>query len=240
MLRFMVIISPKLTLLLKSLLKRLWDPTTTCADAVKFSSAGDAVEYVAIGDSITKGSGDDIPSDGTGYEPVLESLLANSMIRPVAVTNRGVSGVKASYGAQQISAILSDHPVAQFFLIQYGTNDSAAGDPVPSGQGLQPGDSGFVSSYKGYMQAIISSVITAGRTPFLAKVPFHTSSLHNLERVREYNLVIDELVIENGISAAPPDFYAWFHDHPDQLADELHPDGNGYRSMADLWFDTLK
>ena len=60
-----------------------------------------------------------------------------------------------------------------------------------------------------------------------------------MRAIQEYNQAIDELVAENGISVAPPDFYAWFQSHPSQLADGLHPNGTGYQSMATLWFNAL-
>ena len=50
---------------------------------------------------------------------------------------------------------------------------------------------------------------------------------------------IDELKIANGLQVIPPDFYAWFNSRPDQLADGLHPNGTGYQSMANLWFNAL-
>ena len=54
--------------------------------------------------------------------------------------------------------------------------------------------------------------------------------------------------LTNNITITPPDFYNYFkHIDPgtgnpryeDQYADNLHPKGVGYQSMAGLWFDAL-
>ncbi len=48
--------------------------------------------YVAVGDSITQGTGDDIPEDGIGYEPILEKLLTDSRGYLVTGRERGSGG----------------------------------------------------------------------------------------------------------------------------------------------------
>jgi hypothetical protein len=68
-------------------------PSSTCADAVKFAYLTDTAEYVAVGDSITEGTGDDISSDGIGYEPILGNLLTASSGSTVEVANEGIGGV---------------------------------------------------------------------------------------------------------------------------------------------------
>ena len=57
---------------------------------------------------------------------------------------------------------------------------------------------------------------------------------------REYNLVVAELTLENGLPLIGPDFYAHFAQHPEQMRDRLHPNGVGYQAVADLWLETLK
>jgi lysophospholipase L1-like esterase len=193
-------------------------------------SAIPSAEYIAVGDSITEGVGDNIPSDGIGYEPILANLLATT------VANEGVGGVKSAYGAANIFSTLSKYPSAKYFLVLYGTNDSdPAGPPVPSGLGLNPGNPGYDGSYKDNMQKIISAIKASGKLPYLAKVLFIPSPASRDTTIQEYNAVIEELVVANGISVTPPDFYTYFKDHQGELADGLHPDGVGYQSMANLW-----
>ena len=187
--------------------------------------------YVAVGDSITYGTGDDNSGDGLGYEPILQNLLTASRGYPVAVQNEGVPGVSSDYGAAFIGDTLSRYPTAKYFLVLYGTNDAytnfGAFTPVSRG------------TYKSNMQAIISAIHAAGKTPVLAKVPYTSNPRYDLPSIQEYNVVIGELVAENGIMVNPPDFYTLFQ-NPDLLdADGLHPNGTGYQSMADLWSSAL-
>ncbi len=68
--------------------------------------------------------------------------------------------------------------------------------------------------------------------------------------IREYADVIDELIADsdNNIAMTAPDFYNFFNEvdpatgnlrYIDQYFDNLHPNGIGYQSMAELWFQKL-
>ncbi len=194
--------------------------------------------YVAVGDSITVGS-HDIPATGIGYEPTLSDLLTNSKGYPNTVANRGVSGATSADGANSISFTLSKLPWAKYYLVMYGTNDASLPRPVPSGKGLNPGDRGYDGSYKANLQKIVSAILVAGKTPYLAKVPYTTSSSIHLLSIQGYNVVVDELVDANGIAVPPPDFYTYFQEHQGELDDNVHPNIIGYESMANLWFHAL-
>jgi lysophospholipase L1-like esterase len=89
------------------------------------------------------------------------------------------------------------------------------------------------------MQRIISAILAAGKIPCLAKVPNTTSPSIDISSVREYNVVVDELVAANNIAVTPPDFFSYFQEHPDEIPDGLHPNKHGYESMANLWFIAL-
>jgi lysophospholipase L1-like esterase len=189
--------------------------------------------YVAVGDSITLAAG------GRGYEPTLSDLLRNSKGYPTTVANWGVGGATSAPGAKLISLTLSTVPQAKYFLVMYGTNDARLPGPVPSGKGLRPEDPGYRGSYKDNMQKIISAILAAGKIPYLAKVPYATQRSIDISSIREYNVVIDELVAANNIAVTPPDFYAHFQKHPDEIPDGIHPNKAGYESMANLWFIAL-
>lgn len=207
--------------------------------------------FVAMGDSITSGSNDDIAGDDAsadqrnvsrGFTPILNDWLSLHVAVPITVMNEGLGGTTAgkggSSGASRVGSTLSRHAESQYWLIMFGTNDASRG--VPSGKGLLPGDSGYSGSFKDSMQKIISSLKVANKTPILAKVPFRAGvSASTDQRIRDYNVVIDELLEANGLLVTPPDFYTHFKKNPDQLADKVHPDGHGYKAMADLWFDAL-
>jgi lysophospholipase L1-like esterase len=189
--------------------------------------------YVAVGDSITLAEG------GKGYEPTLRDLLLTSKGFPITVANWGASGATAAAGTRLISLTLSKVPLAKYFLVMYGTNDARLPVPVPSGKGKRPGDPGYRGSYKDNLQQIISAIRSAGKIPCLAKVPYATKSSIDISSIREYNVVVDELVAANNIAVPPPDFYTYFQEHPDQISDGIHPNKIGYESMANLWFIAL-
>jgi len=189
--------------------------------------------YVAIGDSIT------LASSGRGYQSTLSDLLRNSKKYPNTVANWGVEGATSLGGTKLIPSTLSTVPRAKYFLIMYGTNDAFLPNSIPSGKGMRPGDPGYRGSYKANLQTIISAIRTAGKIPYLAKVPYATQRSIDISRIREYNVVIDELVAANDIAVTPPDFFSYFQEHQDELADGIHPNKIGYKSMANLWFIAL-
>ena len=189
--------------------------------------------YAAVGDSITHAGG------GRGYEPTLGDLLRQKNGYPNTIANWGVDGATAAAGATYISLTLSKAPWAKYFLLMYGTNDARLPRPVPSGKGLMPGDPGYGGSYKENLQRIISAIRSEGKQPCLAKVPYTTSPSIDIASIREYNVVVDELVAANNIVVTPPDFYSHFQKHPEEIPDGLHPNRSGYESMANLWFIAL-
>jgi lysophospholipase L1-like esterase len=208
--------------------------------------------FVAMGDSITEGFGDNIPSDDSsqdgritsgGYPPILDDLLTNIKGSPHTVVNEGIGGTRSSNGVTLIPTLLQKHPDAQRFLILYGMNDAAGITPVPSGLGLQPGNSGYPGSFKDNMQRIINAIKSASKVPILAKVPVAVPLTgQRNQMIEQYNLVIDELVANpaNNITIPPPDFHTYFETHyPSEYFDSIHPNGIGYQSMGDLWIQVL-
>jgi lysophospholipase L1-like esterase len=219
--------------------------------------------YVAYGDSITYGADDDVFIDNTssdgrnsggGYEPILNDDLTIFMGYPHNVSNEGVPGDTSADGLLNISTVLSRHQNASRFLVEYGTNDANVFLPVPSGLGLGPGDSGYSGSFKDNMQQIIDAIISAGKEVCLAKIPIALADCMTCQpyqdpsqgqkniMIQEFNAVIDELVMDpsNGINVVPPDFYSYFEiNYPTEYATWVHPNGIGYQSMADLWFQAL-
>jgi lysophospholipase L1-like esterase len=197
--------------------------------------------YIGLGDSITKGSGDDITADGIGYEPILAQSLTIAKGYYNYVVNEGVSGHTASDGSARINSILTKYPEKIFFLIQYGTNDAKL-EPVPrpSGLGLTASHPDYPGTFKDHIQRIINAILTDGRIPYLAKIPKAFGSREYMNPViQEYNQVVDELHLENNIGVVPPDFYVFFENNPSQMADDLHPNGEGYQSMAREWKDAI-
>ncbi len=227
---------------------------------------GIGVYYVAFGDSITFGVGDDIAVDdvsfdgfttGGGYAPVLAELLTNHYGYPHFIANEGGPGDTSAEALGMLPGVLARHPESEFFLILLGSNDSFGTLPVPSGLDengvlLNPGEFGYDGSFLDNMQQIIEVVTDAGKQPILGKVsivlgscsqctPYANpdSAPRNL-LIQEYNSVIDQLAQDSGITIAPPDFYTYFRTHLNEFSDNVHPDGAGYVSMANLWYQAME
>jgi lysophospholipase L1-like esterase len=222
-------------------------------------TGGDII--VALGDSITYGYADDISTDnisndgrnsGLGYTSILNNLLTQRLNKPHSVHNEGVPGNISEEGLSILPNILDKYPNATKYLIMFGTNDAAGWSNVDK------------NIYKNNMQQIINLIKNRGKIPILAKIPRVlgelTASVSYEEQgvdpengfrntnIRKYNIIIDELISENNIEILPPQFYSYFRDTygdtyrteiQDGYADNLHPDGLGYRAMANLWADVL-
>ena len=110
------------------------------------------------------------------------------------------------------------------------------------------------------MQIIIDTINSAGKEVCLSKLPItlgddtYTSRYDNPDQgernvwIKEYNDVIDELKNDplNNVTVIPPDFYSLFNEdvpggtrYDFEYADNLHPNGTGYRSMANHWLEPL-
>jgi len=221
-------------------------------------------DYVAFGDSITFGVGDDIAADdvsddgytsGGGYGPVLANLLANYFGYPHVIANEGGPGDTSAEALDKLPGVLARHPESEFFLILLGSNDSfdlsVTSGLDSEGNVLNPGDPGYAGSFLSNMQQIIDLVVAAGKEPILAKVPITFGDCSSCpsfadpdmadrnQLIQDYNVVIGALAAANGIAVVPPDFYDYFRSHPGEFSDNVHPDGTGYVSMADLWYQAL-
>ncbi len=224
---------------------------------------------VAIGDSITKGFPDykcndsasiycidntsaDGRNTGGGFEPILNDLLTMKKGYPHSVLNEGVLGDTSQQGLNRLPAIISSYPEATRYLIMFGTNDASLSHNVS------------VETFRNNMQQMIDMIKNARKTPAVAKIPRVLGDSYNglsyEERsmdpedgarnvtIREFNLVINELVSTNNITVLPPDFYTYFKEtygdtysstKQDGYADNLHPDGLGYNAIAEMWRDAL-
>jgi lysophospholipase L1-like esterase len=236
-------------------------------------SVGIGEYYVAMGNSTTHGVGDDDISDdisedqrngGGGYPPVLNNLLTTQFSGvPHTVINEGVPGALSVDGAVIVNSLLQKHPLAQFFVVLYGINDSGAFPPVPSGLGLDSSHPNYPGTFKDNVQQIIDAVNLAGKKAILVKVsivlgdevdstryPDPDTAQRNIT-IKEYNQVIDELAAAhpNNITVTPADLYAKFNEIIDvgtgqrryelEYADNFHMNGEGYRTIAQMLLDVI-
>ena len=195
------------------------------------------VEYwVAFGDSITEGVGDDINEDGRGYPSILETLVNASSSDHVVIFNEGIGGNNTLDGIRRMDQVAASHPAATRVLMQLGTNDTGALSPIASGLGTTPPTAG---SYKDRMQSMIDTFAAVGWTPVLARAHALPPPRQNRDvLLQEYNQVVDELIIENGLQVAP-DFHCYFGMNTQLMPDGVHPDGQGYLDQAQIWFNVL-
>jgi len=204
----------------------------------------------SFGDSITDGVGDDDPSDDSsndgrnnagGYESPLNDLLSDYYIGiPYTDIDEGTPADESIHGVGKINSVLARNPDAHYVLILFGTNDSGGSLPVDT------------QTFKSNIQQIVSAVLGAGKIPMLAKVPIALGPCSNCTPytnpseadrnkmlISGYNEAIMDLIVENDLPYRAPDFYFYFQTHQNEFFDKLHPNGEGYRSMANLWFETL-
>jgi len=187
-------------------------------------------------------------------------LLTGTIGIPHTVINEGIGGAISADGAGSINATIAKHPLSQRFFVQFGTNDARPWLPVPSGLGLNSGDPDYPGTFKDNMQQIIDEINGEGKEGCLGKPPItlgdstYSTPYENPDEgarsvlIKEYNDVIDELKNDllNNIVVTPPDFYSLFNENVSggkrydfEYADNLHPNGVGYHSMANQWLESL-
>jgi lysophospholipase L1-like esterase len=227
-----------------------------------YVAMGDSITFGYGDNDASDDTSIDGRNSGGGYEPILNNLLTAALSYPHNIINEGVEGAVSFDGASSIHSLLEKHPDGQRFLVQYGTNDANPWLPVPSGLGLEPGNDGYPGSFKDNIQQIINAINADGRETCLAKAPITLGDGCDSEpypypdngrksvMIKEYNEVVEELKgdLSNQIDITPPDFYSYFnyydsvtetYRYETEYIDNLHPNGRGYRSMAEQWFEAL-
>lgn len=184
--------------------------------------------YVAFGDSITEGTGDGVMGDGHGFPIELQRVLLDNLVTTQVVFNEGFGGLKTQEATSLVSEVLQRHPRAQYVAVMIGTNDALQGT-INEGQ------------YGTYVDSILDSIRSAGKQPFIARLPHATSSAN--ARIDAYNQAIDDLLKEpanSDIYVIPPDFQCYFDANPELInPDHIHPTGVGYKAMAQLWYQLI-
>ena len=59
--------------------------------------------------------------------------------------------------------------------------------------------------------------------------------------INEYNQVVQDLSVFHKLPVIPPNFYEHFSApvNHDRFFDDVHPNGDGYIDMAQMWYDAL-
>jgi len=178
-----------------------------------------------------------------------------------ATSYDGLNG-NTTIPCDSLATVIGRHSGAQRYLVLYGMNDARPWLPVPSGQGLNPSDPGYPGTFKDNMQKIINALHNAGVDVALAKInvaladcagsggstctPYSYPQSDGVRNVliQQNNAVIDELknITANNITVTPPDLWNWSWTqgfYQTEYYDYIHPNGNGYRAVANLWSAAL-
>jgi lysophospholipase L1-like esterase len=222
------------------------------SDNRTFATGG--ISIVAIGDSITNGTFDDISADNIssnnrnisrGFTPILTGWLETNLNKPAMIYNSGIGGIKSYDGSNNIQSEIDRYPGSEYFLILYGTNDATNTLFSPPGNTCTEANflAGLVEcdgTYKAYMRDIVMTLKDAGKFPLLALVPYNkTATSTELTRIQNYNAAIAQLINEHNLLTDAPDLYSHFETNQDQLIDNVHPNGIGYQSVANKWYEEL-
>jgi len=96
-----------------------------------------------------------------------------------------------------------------------------------------------VETYYANTKYMVDAVLAKGKVPVLPTIPFSTNA-DVAKDLTKYNAQIEKLYKEYGDKIVKgPDFYEFFSKHTNHLADGVHPDGDGYEMMRELWAQTM-
>jgi lysophospholipase L1-like esterase len=151
------------------------------------------------------------------------------------VLSDGNSGETSWEGAARIVSTLARNPEAQAYVMFYGANDSGGSMPTPPFEVSldETPDTVNPVTFKDYLQKMINEVENAGKQLYLVKAPPYFANLTRDGLVQQYNQVVDRLIFENGLGYVAADLHDYFTLNPGEYAaDGIHPDGDGYASIA--------
>lgn len=188
--------------------------------------------FLAFGDSITNGQAS--VGDGQGYTGQLERALS-AHFGKARVINDGLDSSNSERGDSRISDSLAGGRPA-FTLILYGTNDWA--DPR-----CRESPCFTIES----LRSMVRTVKAQGGFPFVGTLLMTSAgndlraSLQRNSWVVVQNEFIGRMALQEG--AVLVDLHAAFERSPLQyselFADSLHPSAEGYKLMAQTWFEAI-
>ncbi len=204
----------------------------------------------AVGDSITSGYPEVWCSRGRqaygGYSKYLEPQLDASGWS-VTLQNYGIAGDRAKWLAldynkwcttetwihngalirhNQINVALARTPLPEYMLMMAGTND------------LSFHSAPTVMAYLEYN--VEEAILPAGVTPIMATILPDTRSSHAFKDETGLNALIRAYASANDITYAELYYATSVSGWKSMMSDGLHPNNDGRRLMADVWYGALQ
>lgn len=194
---------------------RITDGTVALAElAVHDASHGACDSWLFIGDSITALAF----NLSTGFADDIHAARPETYPLRMAI---GVGGTNSADGLANLDGWLASYPDVTNWVVSYGTNDMGGGDPA------------FAPAFHDRMVTLVTRLQQAGKRVFVPHIPYGKWDPDGAV-IPVYNAAVDRVIADTGAHAGP-DLYTYFHDHPDQLADDIHPDADGGAAMNRLW-----
>lgn len=194
------------------------------------SSASRALTYVAIGASDSVGVGANVP-ETEGWVPVLHSRLPEGS----RLVNVGVSGSLLQQALdQQLPVALDSDP--DLVTVWLAVNDANARVPLDRYSGELDT---LLRSLRGQTRA----VVLVGNVPDVSSLPAYRQVERDdiARQVEGWNATIAEVVARHGAQLVDlqRDRYE-LGQHPEYVSrDGFHPSAEGYRRLAELFYETL-
>lgn len=176
------------------------------------------IDIIAFGDSITSGTG----SASGGYPSRLQQIIEETG-KTCTIYNFGIPGERTYQGVERIDAVLDAIP-ADMILIMEGTNDIRSHHPW--------------QTTKLNLQLMINKAKAKGVTPVLSTLTPSDQANSEVLIPNKYNPMIKELAKQNNIPFV--DQYSAIETSWSSLnLDGLHPNDNGYLSLAKTWNESI-
>ncbi|MDT3427324.1 lysophospholipase L1-like esterase [Paenibacillus forsythiae] len=197
--------------------------------------------YTAIGDSLTTGFG---AMPGSGFVPVYRRMSEVSLRSFVAYTNLGINGMTTSELEQRVRynpQFRQSLREADIITISIGGNDlihaakAAAGQSKPPSSIFQTALKDAQRHFAGIMRQIYQAKAGVGK-PYIIRIVGLYNPYPQLTDasgwVRQFNR---QMAQYNNRVCGFADIYGAFAGHERELLsiDYLHPNGKGYRVIAD-------
>ena len=196
-----------------------------------FEVARPAVDVVCAGDSLT-GWNNLGPARSWPYRTYPDFLQELCVPLGLAIANGGIAGEITDNGPQQVRDYLGLFPNARYFIIGMGTNDL----------GTWPDTAATSKRIIANLGKMVQAVQDQGKKAVLFNVPnaneamFPPYVVKELREKRDYhNARLKEFCGEQGIPLA--DIYSRLKN--EHLADELHPNDEGAKIIAEAVFEVL-